>query len=436
MKQRGFTLIEVIVVMTIVTIMAGILIPFAYKTLEEMKVNETKEKMLTIKRAVLGDLNMTMEGGRTLHAFVLDNGELPAAVAHPRSGIDARFTGATTISDELLSDPGGGTYPNWKGPYVVGSDYKKDAWGDEVVYTVTETDDNDRRIKAELRSYGVDRTKNSADDIVMTIDFDETVQYHRNALTRKKMADLKKAMVGDRSLVQSGIRTHYGFVGECGQLPITLSALVSPSGMLYHDNCKNKKPYLYDSADYDKDAWGTALQYTRLSPEDAEHRVALLKSAGADKVWDTADDITETTDPDLQIFSKEVTPTNALGGSAAVTLTNNSLSLKYAAGYSVNVYATYVSAFNPQATMSTDCRSLAAETINVGEARTVTTPLNVTFPNMLPVGKILLRCRLFSNATCNGSPVTSTTDAPFFVHDTIVSLVMNCPTMYYTITGP
>lgn len=430
MKQKGFTLIEVIVVMTIVVILAGILVPFTYRTLEEMKVNETREKMLTIKRAILGDLNITAEGSRSIQAFVLDNGELPAAISHPLNGVDARFAGATTISDDLLSaDPL--VYPNWKGPYVIGTDYKRDAWGDDIVYTITETDANDRSIRAEMRSYGVDRTKNTSDDIVMTVDYEETVQYHRTALTRRKMADLKKAMVGDRSLVQNGVRTHFGFVGECGQLPITLSALVSPSGMLYHDNCKNKKPYLYDSSDYDRDAWGTVFQYTRLSPADSEHRVALLKSAGADKVWDTADDITEVTDPDLQVFDKEVTPTNALNGTAPVSFTNNSLAPKNANTYSVDVTATYVSAFNPTATMRSGCRQLADETINVGETRTVTTALNVTFPNMLPVGKALLRCRLYSDPSCSTS-VVATNEAAFFVHDNIVSVVMYCPPMYYS----
>lgn len=425
MKQKGFTLIEVIVVMTMIAIMAGVMVPFAYKTWENMQTSDTQEKMMTIKRAIFGDLNMNVEGNRTLHSFVLDNGELPNDMVHPL------FAAQKTLSDDLMSNPAADPYPNWKGPYILDNNYKKDAWGQTFIYKV-KLDSDGRRISAELRSSGLDRTPDTADDIVILMDVQEAIQYSSTERTRQKMEDIKKALVGDKSLVQNGIRTHFGFVGECGGIPNSdkLDDLINPSAdpdYKDHVNCNNKKPYIFDAAEYKKDAWGTDIKYTRVS-----RAITTMKSAGPDRTFNTADDL------DLQIDEAEVTPTNTMRGNVAITFTNNSLSDKNSGAYYVGVMATYDNTLEHEATMSSSAphTQLPLTTIVPAETRTVSTALNVTFPNKLPVGKVLLSCRLCSDSGC--STVLESAKAVFFVHDNIISINMNCPAMSHTIlqTGP
>ncbi len=75
------------------------------------------------------------------------------------------------------------------------------------------------------------------------------------AITRERMHNLKIAMVGDKTLVQNGVRTHFGFVGDVGQLPF--------------GNISGIKAYMpsgFDPNTYNKDAWGTPFSYELGTP--------------------------------------------------------------------------------------------------------------------------------------------------------------------------
>ena len=133
----GFTLIEVIVVMAIVAIMAGIMVPFVYRIWEGNDIELTRERMLDLKRAMTGDPRMIQNGIRTNYGFVGDNGQLPASLA------------------ELL--------PSYLPSGFDPNKYNKDAWLNEFVYTTTET--GGRRVAATLKSKGPDRQLGTSDDI-------------------------------------------------------------------------------------------------------------------------------------------------------------------------------------------------------------------------------------------------------------------------------
>lgn len=137
MKTQGFTLLEVIVVMAIVAILAGIMMPFVYRVWEANDIELTRERMLDLKRAMVGDPRMIQNGIRTNFGYAGDNGQLPLSIDDVINYMPAGF------------DPG---------------KFKKDAWGNNIIYTSFIDDESGtadplgRRVRATLQSAGPNRT--------------------------------------------------------------------------------------------------------------------------------------------------------------------------------------------------------------------------------------------------------------------------------------
>ncbi|MGC2063018.1 MAG: prepilin-type N-terminal cleavage/methylation domain-containing protein [Thermodesulfovibrionales bacterium] len=147
MKQRGFSLIEIIVVMAIVAILAGIMVPFAYKAWESADIDTTKERLSALKKAMVGDNKLVQNGVRTDFGFIGQSGQLPDTLAELVSG---GYIGAGFDPSKVI----------------------KDAWGEDIVYTPVK-DASDRWASASLRSKGADRTTGTTDDIVLPVDIFE-----------------------------------------------------------------------------------------------------------------------------------------------------------------------------------------------------------------------------------------------------------------------
>ncbi|MCX7770295.1 MAG: type II secretion system GspH family protein [Proteobacteria bacterium] len=111
-------------------------------------------------------------------------------------------------------------------------------------------------------------------------------------ITKERMNLLKMAMVGDSRLVQSGVRTSFGYVGEYGQLPTDLSELVSFGTLDLHNE------------NYKKDAWGNNFIYTYVYNDSGKISSAKIISTGSDSKLGTSDDL------EIVIDEKEVFPTN------------------------------------------------------------------------------------------------------------------------------
>lgn len=155
MREKAFTLIEVMVVMAIISILAGMMAPAVWKFWESEEIATTRERMREIKKGLVGDKSLVQNGVRTHYGFVGDNGELPFSNFSASGGLSY-----------LVSKPVGG-YPNWSGPYLTGfsSDWNKDAWGKAFRYALTK-DAYGRYVNAELRSAGPDGVFDNTDDIV------------------------------------------------------------------------------------------------------------------------------------------------------------------------------------------------------------------------------------------------------------------------------
>lgn len=167
MKIKAFTLIEVLVTMTIISILLGILTPAVWKFWESEEIAATRERMREIRKGLVGDKSLVQNGVRTHYGFVGDNGELPFRNYSSDGGLNY-----------LISKPVGG-YPYWNGPYLTGfgADWNKDAWGRPFKYQLT-MDTYGRYVSAELRSAGPDGVFGNDDDI-----FDPDVQIYERDVT-------------------------------------------------------------------------------------------------------------------------------------------------------------------------------------------------------------------------------------------------------------
>lgn len=131
MRTKAFTLIEVMVVMAIISILAGMMVPAVWKFWESEEIATTRTRMKELKIAMVGDRSLVQNGTRTHFGFVGDFGELP-------------FDNTSSCSFKFLNsnaDMSGSRYDaaNWSGRYLSSSadaaSYDVDAWGKQILCT-------------------------------------------------------------------------------------------------------------------------------------------------------------------------------------------------------------------------------------------------------------------------------------------------------------
>jgi type II secretory pathway pseudopilin PulG len=140
----GFTLIEIIVIVSIIAILAAAVTPAVVQQLLDTRVSSTRDELETLYQGMVGDPAQSRFG------FVGDIGRLPDDLDElvQRSGLPNYSTGNVR-----------GVGMGWRGPYVnagtSANDYRTDAFNRP--YTLN---------NGQVRSAGPDGVVNNADDLV------------------------------------------------------------------------------------------------------------------------------------------------------------------------------------------------------------------------------------------------------------------------------
>ncbi|MDD4051709.1 MAG: prepilin-type N-terminal cleavage/methylation domain-containing protein [candidate division Zixibacteria bacterium] len=118
--KSGFTLIELVMVIVIVGILAGVATVQLSRTTESARHEATQVELDALAAAIVGDPTLTADGARSDFGYVGDVGAMPPTL------------------DALASNPG---FATWRGPYIKGDfaagDFLKDGWN--VAYTYQDT---------------------------------------------------------------------------------------------------------------------------------------------------------------------------------------------------------------------------------------------------------------------------------------------------------
>ncbi len=129
MPNSAFTLIELVIVITIIGIISIIAIPNLFDFSSDAREAVTREEMNAIKRAITGDSRVVAGGNYVFRGYEADMGGLPSKLSDL---VKNPATGDTTQDYNPLTRSG------WRGPYVdnsSSSDYSTDAWGTPYTYS-------------------------------------------------------------------------------------------------------------------------------------------------------------------------------------------------------------------------------------------------------------------------------------------------------------
>ena len=152
MSGKGYTLVEIIMVVSLVGILAVVAFPYFSDLSDDAKEAVTRDEMKALKRAIVGDGKAVIHGHFVFAGYEADVGALPSSLTDLAINPS---TGDTTQTYNPITRSG------WRGPYIdtsSDSDYSSDAWGTAYVYSSA---------SRYIRSWGPNQTNNGGggDDI-------------------------------------------------------------------------------------------------------------------------------------------------------------------------------------------------------------------------------------------------------------------------------
>ncbi|MDI6760308.1 MAG: prepilin-type N-terminal cleavage/methylation domain-containing protein, partial [Candidatus Brocadiaceae bacterium] len=178
--QKGFSLLEIVMVVAIIGLMAGTLAPLALHLIGSKKAFTTRDEMQALKKAIIGDPLATQWGSEATFGYIGDTGNLPASLQdlYTQPGGVSSFSLNTTLTigtDTITPRIGSG----WRGPYVAERSYStsteslRDPHGNTYIYDTAITTDATlgAEVRATIRSPGPNRTDNAGtqDDLTERI---------------------------------------------------------------------------------------------------------------------------------------------------------------------------------------------------------------------------------------------------------------------------
>jgi general secretion pathway protein G len=171
-REKGFTLIEVIVVAGIIAILAGILVPMIFKEIDEAKITRATADMKSIQTAIMVFRKDTgkwpvLSDDCTTKVTLLEGNGNPPPPGNNINGYGYNNLVSKSFNDYLQTN--NGCYQNWKGPYI--ADVTPDPWGGKYYINAQEFD-TDKIIwiisagpNGILETYPTNSTVTAGDDI-------------------------------------------------------------------------------------------------------------------------------------------------------------------------------------------------------------------------------------------------------------------------------
>lgn len=217
--------------------------------------------------------------------------------------------------------------------------------------------------------------------------------------TRQRLKELKLAMIGDRTLVQNGVRTHYGFVGDFGELPFDnnsscafnfLNSKDALAGSTRYNSDNWGSRYLPSSADvsnYSVDAWGNPIKCVNKVYKDDRWVALTLQSTAP------GGDVLEEV-----ILESDVTPTNRVTGNV---IGNNDL-----VNTSIKIRITPVK--SGVFTVMSTCKQLNGSSASY----------LAELPYKFPIGRMVVELNHSKNSS-NCSTETLQNKFNYFMHDNL-----------------
>lgn len=128
-NQQGMTLIELTVVLLILISLATIAIRSTAGLQDQARWEQTKNRYAEIKKAIIGDPKLIINGQPDISGFVADMGRLPACIQEllaegycPKNTFCDQTACNTDTPDSWVASG-----YNWKGPYLISSELATDA---------------------------------------------------------------------------------------------------------------------------------------------------------------------------------------------------------------------------------------------------------------------------------------------------------------------
>jgi len=122
--RGGFTLIEIVIIIVTLGILAAVAVPKFADMANSAKVNATKQELMSLKKAIVGDPSAIAGGEYIDRGFEGDIGNPPSLLVDL-----AQKPGSLAVYNPL-------TRLGWNGPYIDddNNEYLSDAWGNGYVY--------------------------------------------------------------------------------------------------------------------------------------------------------------------------------------------------------------------------------------------------------------------------------------------------------------
>lgn len=221
-SRKGFTLIEVIVILGVIAILAAIAVPLALRIFERTAEDATREELANLKKAMIGDPQKLQSSFRSEFGFLGDVGRIPANLD------ELLIQGSLpAFTFDASKQAGAG----WKGPYITGAaagsaaaEFKKDQWGNDYTYSDADFTNADGQAgDGKITSNGPNGTFGNADDIVLEILKNETTATVRGKVKDTAGVGLEAVPVEYYSPVNGALTTTTATTDANGEYALTLA---------------------------------------------------------------------------------------------------------------------------------------------------------------------------------------------------------------------